>query len=47
VSRLFGKLDASRHLIVGRDCARAGAETVAATPAAAPTLALLRKERRC
>jgi hypothetical protein len=43
VSRLFGKLDASRQLTVGWDWAIAGAATV---PAAIPTAAFLRNERR-
>ncbi|MEJ0069111.1 MAG: hypothetical protein WDO24_10685 [Pseudomonadota bacterium] len=44
VSRLFGKLEASRHLISGMVCAIAGAAIVAAP--AAPSPAVFKKARR-
>jgi hypothetical protein len=43
VSRDFGKLDVSRHLISGMDCASAG---LATAEAASPTLVALRNSRR-
>src|SRR5262245_33336034 len=43
VSRLFGQLQAIRQLMVGCDCAMAGAAT---TPAAAPTAAFFRNALR-
>jgi len=43
VSRLFGKLEARRHLMVGNSAANAGAATA---PAATPALAFFRNERR-
>jgi hypothetical protein len=42
VSRLFGKLEVRRHLMLGWDWAMAGAAMVAAAPAAAPTEAFFR-----
>jgi hypothetical protein len=36
VSRLFGKLEVRRHLMVGSSAAMAGAARVVAAPAAAP-----------
>jgi hypothetical protein len=42
VSRLFGKLEARRHLISGWLCAMAGAATV---EAASPMPAVFKKER--
>ena len=45
VSRLFGKLDASRHLTSG--CAPCPSAGAAAVPAARLTAVLVRNERRC
>jgi hypothetical protein len=45
VSKLFGKLEAKRHLMDGASAAIAGIAIVA--PAARPTLAFFRNERLC